>query len=156
MQKSGRPIPALGRQLLLAAAVLVVAGSLARPAAADLICPNACSGHGACRFEGVFNPDREGWPWSRVCVCDPGWAAADCSRCAASDVCPGRGICRFGECRCPIGWQGEDCNVCYSSVACGEHGSCFEGACVCESGWSGIACEVPATGTDAGGQGVDR
>lgn len=132
--------------VLLALLLLPLSGP--RPAEAGFFCPNDCSGHGSCRFEGVLNPRRQGPPWGRACVCDPGWTAADCSRCDASDACPGGQVCRFGECRCPIGWLGDDCNRCYSSVACGAHGSCYEEKCVCAPGWSGPVCDVPLAGAE--------
>ncbi len=135
----------LGTCLVL---VFVAGWAVPDPAEAGLFCPNACSGRGTCEFEGVFNRERKGWPWSRVCRCDPGWTSADCSLCASSDVCPGRQVCRFGECRCRTGWQGDDCERCYSSRGCGEHGKCYEEACVCDPGWTGMDCDVPL---EAGG-----
>jgi hypothetical protein len=131
------------RRVLPAIALVALVGALPGGAEAQWGCPNDCSGNGTCEFEGVFNRERQGWPWSRVCACDSGWTSADCSLCSSSDACAGRKVCRFGACRCPIGWQGDECDKCYSSVACGEHGSCFEEACVCEPGWSGRECDVP-------------
>lgn len=135
----GRWLPGL---LMLLLSAVVTPGA----AEAGFFCPNDCSGRGECRFEGVFNPERKGLPWSRACVCDSGWTSADCSLCDDSAVCPGRQVCRFGACRCPIGWHGDDCGRCHSSVACGEHGSCYEEACVCEPGWTGMACDVRLDG----------
>lgn len=137
------PIRALVRAGVTAVLLVMAAGRTA-PVEAGLLCPNDCSGRGACEFEGLLNPDRKGWPWSRVCVCDPGWTSPDCSLCSASDACPGRQVCRFGECRCGNGWQGENCDRCYSSVGCGDNGACFEEKCICKPGWSGIECAVPA------------
>jgi len=114
-----------------------------QPAVAGLYCPDACSGNGRCVFEGPLNRERKGWIFSRVCECDPGWTAPNCSLCTANDVCPGRQVCRFGSCRCPVGWQGDRCDQCYSSVGCGKHGNCFEEQCVCEPGWAGIDCQTP-------------
>eukprot|EP00301_Raphidiophrys_heterophryoidea_P006720 c12688_g1_i1.p1 GENE.c12688_g1_i1~~c12688_g1_i1.p1 ORF type:complete len:630 (-),score=135.26 c12688_g1_i1:162-2051(-) len=83
-------------------------------------CPNFCGANGAC-VRGV-------------CVCDAGWAGADCTRpmCPPypssgfdmsragyvphgySDLeyfpCNGNGDCVTGICQCYLGWSGDDCS----------------------------------------------
>lgn len=127
--------------------LLLGAGIPSVRAEAGITCPDRCSGHGACQFEGLFNKDRQGWPWSRICYCDPGWAGENCSRCTSDDACPGRQVCRFGACRCRTGWQGDACDRCYSSVACGKNGSCSEERCVCDPGWTGTDCDARLEGS---------
>jgi hypothetical protein len=95
---------------------------------------NDCSGHGTC---------RAGATGGTVCICDPGFAGADCDGCA-------------------LGYAGANCNSCAEGFEsylgscavigcggtdCGEHGECVGpdpaggGSCACDRGYAGVRCD---------------
>ena len=106
-------------------------------------------------------------PPSQVCVCDPGFAIANCSvECPGNATvrCAGHGACRDGHegdgrCACDADYYGPDCSVeclphrCFADV---QHppprGACDPGTgqCVCQrnaSGyWAGPHCNECAAG----------
>lgn len=137
-------------------------------------CPNACSGHGACRQDGR-------------CVCFAGFTSYDCSdrACPSSESwgedqstmhsqseCSGRGVCErsTGICSCFTGYEGSACERVECPNACSGHGKCRKLAelpavqaagyaswevnrmqvCQCDGGYTGADCSerVCPTGDD--------
>lgn len=86
-----------------------------------------CHGNGTC-------DDSSG---AAACACDPGFAASDCSTCAAGfQDRDGDGVCA------------PDCAS--AALGCSGHGSCDdssgEARCACTAGYQGDACEACAPG----------
>jgi hypothetical protein len=82
-----------------------------------------CSGHGHHDF------DR--------CLCDPGWAGAECDAPEKPLDCGDHGKATHGWCVCEPGWKGRVCQT--APMTC-THGKVAHGKCVCDPGWSGDAC----------------
>ncbi|HRE91911.1 MAG TPA: hypothetical protein PK095_22520, partial [Myxococcota bacterium] len=87
----------------------------------------SCGDHGACA-------DGSG---AAMCVCETGYAGANCESCAAGyQDHDNDGLCAM------------DCAT--SGVSCGDHGACADGSgaamCVCETGYAGANCETCAAG----------
>ena len=146
-----------------------------------------CSGHGACQggacacdgqpaqghwgglscdacAPGYFGASCEqvcvmGVSADQQCVCDTGWAHANCSaRCpdGSQGVCSGHGLCDDGNlgsgtCLCQPGYAGADCALtCPGGVdgPCSGHGLCDPsgGACACLDAaagrWGGPDCST--------------
>lgn len=82
---------------------------------------NPCNGNGTC---------NQGADGDGTCMCDPGFAAPDCSDCEAG---------RFGAtcAECPGG----------AATPCSDQGTCDEGiggagTCMCDMGWTGADCSM--------------
>ena len=105
-----------------------------------------CAGHGHC---------LDGQNGSGHCICDEGYAGADCSgRCPGAEVpCSGHGRCHApsGTCYCQRGYAGAACAMACPRTGgrvCGGlgRGVCHDGAggtgtCICAAGYAGPSCE---------------
>ena len=103
-----------------------------------------CAGRGRCRLDGV----------STACVCDPGFAGADCGLVLACDPwasglpCHGRGECTANNtCGCEEGYDGDLCSndlLCPTDEMgrpCGGNGVCVAHRCLCEERFFGATCD---------------
>jgi len=66
------------------------------------ICPNGCSGHGAC------TATASGFgSFLSSCVCDPGYSGVDCSKVPCPSNCSGNGICDYltSTCLCNLDYD---------------------------------------------------
>lgn len=120
-----------------------------------------CNGNGTC-VEGLT-----GAP----CICDAGYAGADCSVCAPgfhdesgscvldeqcqATSCSGHGQCTVVSskvtCDCEIGYEGDYCEVfspelCADGDPCGPNGTCDDAGgavnCICDTGYLGATCDL--------------
>ena len=76
------------------------------------------------------------------CVCNPGWAGADCAKLLCPKSCSGNGFCTDAGCRCYDGFRGEDCATPICPNACSNHGQCIRGDCQCNPGWADRDCSL--------------
>eukprot|EP01065_Artemidia_motanka_P005365 TRINITY_DN1259_c15_g1_i1.p1 TRINITY_DN1259_c15_g1~~TRINITY_DN1259_c15_g1_i1.p1 ORF type:complete len:6161 (+),score=1442.86 TRINITY_DN1259_c15_g1_i1:2253-18485(+) len=110
-----------------------------------------CSGHGVCD-SGRFGSGR--------CVCNSGYATADCSTvCDGGALFPctgNNGFCNqdTGKCECKSGFATFDCSVTCpggTGAPCNGHGECSQGAagdgsCTCHAGYAGGDCSLVCPG----------
>jgi len=134
-------------------------------------CPSNCDGHGICGSEVqgececqpyrageaceretpcASGCDRHGSCSANGCVCDSGWAGADCEHkiCMPSTpgrlACLGQGRCITGRCECERLDGTAAClsdSLCMHSCNYNGHCDVALGACVCENGWRGEWCQ---------------
>ena len=94
-------------------------------------CPNRCSGHGICLYDGAAS-----------CECLLGWRGEDCSiECPNSqNPCHGHGVCNDkGFCLCDEGYERGDCS-CNPLTTCSGAGVCGPAACECFGNFGGDDC----------------
>ena len=131
----------------------------------------ACAAHWAGEActecaSGWFGPGCQwrclrGGTQGRTCVCDPGFATADCSaECpgTAELRCSGHGLCldgqdRSGGCSCATGWYGVACSVWCDAARCfgggrGDRAQCnpSSGHCECRQRFTEPNCTRCAVG----------
>ena len=99
-------------------------------------CPNGCSGHGTCGFDG----NNVG-----VCSCSYQWNTSqgpDCSKL---------------NCPSGVGWwsYASAVDTAHDKVECSNMGVCdrVTGTCTCETGYEGAACERLSCPSDCSGHG---
>jgi hypothetical protein len=106
------------------------------------VCPNSCSGNGACNAT------------SGTCDCSQGFYGGACDIKGCHNDCSGHGMCHEQQCICYDGFEGVWCESetgCPNQ--CNKRGRCFQHACYCEEGFSGPGCELVTCPDNCNGRG---
>jgi len=146
--------------ILAAAATMAVA-----------MCPNQCSGHGACTSDDQCRcwKGYSGFDCSkRSCPVVESWAVDNAENPHAYQECAGKGICdtSTGACECFAGYEGRGCERSACPNACSGHGKCrmladldtYAAGRAVASGWTALSWDEKSILTcecDGGYMGAD-
>ncbi len=113
--------------LILQKTVALILAAAATVAVA--MCPNQCSGHGACTADDQCRcwKGYNGFDCSkRACPVVESWAVDNAEDPHAYQECAGKGICdsATGTCACFAGFEGRGCERSACPNACSGHGKC--------------------------------